>query len=254
MRSFQLLSQEDEILTSGLLRNEIHQCIEENEENYEFENREYLIMVERASLSMSDTTAPHIPEKVTDSNELIQPRGKKEMGEVDLMSLLQPKKLKKDIQMSDIDSLLGCMTVKKVAVETSLETKNSVHLHASNTSLLQNLSPRSRKPENGLTQSSLNESDPVFASEVSKDISLSMPSKRISSDGPSSSRSASLHPSVHALATVLPTFDDIQSKNYSFFSQSLSLQSFSSVQQYETFQMVAMNTLIRHTIYQALAQ
>ena len=51
MKSFQLLSQEDEMLTSGSLRKEVFQCIEENEESYEFENREYLIMVERESLS-----------------------------------------------------------------------------------------------------------------------------------------------------------------------------------------------------------
>ena len=66
------------MLTSGSLRKEIFQCIEENEESYEFENREYLIMVERESLSMPDKTSPNIQNRVTNPSELIQPRGRKE--------------------------------------------------------------------------------------------------------------------------------------------------------------------------------
>ena len=54
--------------------------------------------------------------------------------------------------------------------------------------------------------------------------------------------------------TLLPTFEDIQSRNISFFTPNLPLQPFSSVQQYQAYQQVAMNSLIRHTIYQSLAQ
>lgn len=122
------------MLTSGSLRKEIFQCIEENEESYEFENREYLIMVERESLSMPDKTSPNIQNRVTNPSELIQPRGRKEMDEVDLMSLVQPKKLNRDIQMNDVDSLLECMAFKKVALDTSLETKNTMDSIRSNNS------------------------------------------------------------------------------------------------------------------------
>ena len=244
------------MLTSGLLQKEIHQCIEENEESYEFENREYLIMVERASLSMPDVTSPNIPTKVTNSSGLIQPRGRKEMDEVDLMTLVQPKKLNRDIQTSDIDSLLECMAVKKVALDTSLETKNTMDLTHSNNSVLNNLSRRSSKSlERKQSRSSLSDSDPVLTAGMSKDVSLSIPFQSLSREGSSSSNhSSSLHPSARSLSTMLPTFEDIQSKNYSFFIQSPSLQSFSSVQQYEAYQTAAMNSLIRHTIYQALAQ
>ena len=146
------------------------------------------------------------------------------------------------------------MAFKKVALDTSLETKNTMDLVHSDNSVLRNLSLRSNKSiEKEQSRSSL--SDSVLAAGKSKDFSPSIPFQGLSYGGSSSSNHLlSLNPSVRSLCTTLPTFEDIQSKNLSFFTQSLSLQSFSSVQQYEAYQTAAMNSLIRHTIYQALAQ
>ena len=89
-------------------------------------------------------------------------------------------------------------------------------------------------------------------SHVASSLSSSTSRPSVLSSAPSRPSTLSSTPSLPP--TLLPTFEDIQSRNISFFTPNLPLQPFSSVQQYQAYQQVAMNSLIRHTIYQSLAQ
>lgn len=127
------MNEESEILTSGMLRKEMDQCIEENAESYEFESQEYLISVERANLSVHQESIPIVKKVHVKHSELIQPRERKEVDKIDLISLLEPKKVDKEIRSSDIDSLLEYVAVKRVAIEDSLHARNNTNLsHSEN--------------------------------------------------------------------------------------------------------------------------
>ena len=93
-----------------------------------------------------------------------------------------------------------------------------------------------------------------LSSSTSRPSVLSSAPSRPSTLSPTPSLPSTLSSTPSLPPTLLPTFEDIQSRNISFFTPNLPLQPFSSVQQYQAYQQVAMNSLIRHTIYQSLAQ
>ena len=94
----------------------------------------------------------------------------------------------------------------------------------------------------------------VLSSAPSRPSTLSPTPSLPSTLSPTPSLPSTLSSTPSLPPTLLPTFEDIQSRNISFFTPNLPLQPFSSVQQYQAYQQVAMNSLIRHTIYQSLAQ
>ena len=127
--SFVLLNDEQNPLTSGILRKPLSSCFSDTEDEYQFEHKEYLISVEKGSLTKDEKSeAPSLPQPKrplrslkrphsvrlvpisrdanppSDDGDLIQPRSKEKQETVDLLDLLVPKKADHNVSSQDINS------------------------------------------------------------------------------------------------------------------------------------------------------
>ena len=234
--AFVLLNDEQNPLTSGILRKPLTSCFSDAEDEYQFEHKEYLISVEKGSLAkdakseppslpqpkrpLRSFKRPHVGRLVPinkeanpspDDTELIRPRSKEEQETVDLLDLLAPKKVDRNVSSQDINSLLSLLE-SPVASNTEPLVDMTLDNPPSTPSLL---STASSKPR---THSVANDTQ--------------------------------RKPSNLCTPVSLPTRRAIQSKDYSYFA--FSKPAFSTLQSYQDYQEAAMKSLIRHLVFQTI--
>lgn len=233
--AFVLLNDEQNPLTSGMLRKSLSSCFSDTEDEYQFEHKEYLICVEKGSLSKDENPEPpplpqpkrpmrslkraHVSRLVPinkDTNpsssdtDLIQPRSKEEQETVDLLDLLAPKKVDRNVSSQDINSLLSLLdnpTAHNTNVDSFVDTTFE---NPPTSPLVCTDKPRT----------------PSVANDMQK------------------------KPSNLCTPVSLPTRRAIQSKDYSYFA--FSKPAFSTLPSYQDYQEAAMKSLIRHLVFQAI--
>ena len=275
--AFVLLNDEQNPLTSGMLRKPLSSCFSDTEDEYQFEHKEYLICVEKGSLSKDERPEPpslpqpkrplrplkraHVGRLAPINKEanpssgdtdLIQPRSKEEQETVDLFDLLAPKKVDRNVSSQDINSLLSLLdrpttggTKSDSFGGTILENQSS--LGDTLGSLPSFPDTLENPPSSGDTTL---EKPPSFPTTLTNPPPTPSLLSTINPRTPPLANDMQKRPSNLSTPVSLPTRRAIQSKDYSYFA--FAKPAFSSLQSYQDYQEAAMKSLIRHLVFRAI--
>lgn len=193
----------DTTLSSGLLKNPLASLLASADDEYTFEHKEYLISVEKEAFQPSVDVPPPKPsykrpapsKSRGEEEELVKPRSKEEQKDVDVMAMLQPRKVPSNPLSAPVDDLLSLLAPS----HSSSNGATNPSREAS--------SPKRCDSEDGLHS-------PSKSSSLPRLLSLSPVSNE--PEAAASNKETTLH--ADALDLSLPSFSDISSHNLAFFS------------------------------------
>ena len=193
----------DTTLSSGLLKNPLASLLASADDEYTFEHKEYLISVEKEAFQPSSDVPPPKPSYKRpapsaprgEEEELVKPRSKEEQKDVDVMAMLQPRKVPSNSLSAPVDDLLSLLAPFHSTPNGGINLSREASSH------------KYRDSEDSLHSPSVSSSLPHL---------LSIPPVSNVPETTTNREETTLH--ADALDLSLPPFSDISSHNLVFFS------------------------------------